>query len=144
MHATLKNFRQAPRKVRSVTDMVKGKTVDVALTELDFVSKKAADPVKKLIQSALANARQKGETAPESELVIHSITVNKGITFVRYMPRARGRASLINKESSHVFVELAPKVAKAQKVAADDSAKTEKPSSVKASSKKNDSEPTTA
>lgn len=143
MHASLKNYRQAPRKVRAVTDLVKGKTVAAALVELDFVSKKAALPIKKLIQSAFANARQKGESASESELVIKTITSNKGTSFVRYMPRARGRASLITKESSHVYVELAPKEVKAKKTSAGEST-TATRSKTKAPSKKKVAQPATA
>jgi large subunit ribosomal protein L22 len=112
MYAKLKNYRQAPRKVRSVTDLVKGKTVEAALTELTFVPKKASLPIKKLIASAFANANQKGAGIAPSALVVKEITVNKGMTFRRFMPRARGRASAINKESSHVEVTLAPKAEK--------------------------------
>lgn len=106
MQATLKRYRQAPRKVRLVSDMVKGKRVSQALTELEFLTKKASDPLAKLIQSAVANARQKDESASADNLIVENITVDKGITFKRYKPRARGRATAIHKETSHVTVTL--------------------------------------
>ena len=127
MYAALKNHRQAPRKVRLVTDMVKGKTVSEALSQLSFLPKKAAEPVSKLIKSAFANARQKNDALKEENALIKNITVDKGMTFVRFMPRARGRATPINKESSHVKVTLVeveakaeakPKAAKAKKAEA--------------------------
>ena len=86
--------------------MVKGKRVSQALTELEFLTKKASDPLAKLIQSAVANARQKDESASADNLIVENITVDKGITFKRYKPRARGRATAIHKETSHVTVTL--------------------------------------
>lgn len=107
MKAFLKNHRQAPRKVRLIADSVRGKRVSVAATELSFMPHKAAEPLKKLILSAFANVRQKDESAKEEDFVISHISVDKGFTFVRYMPRAFGRATPINRESSHIRVELA-------------------------------------
>jgi len=101
MKAILSNYRQAPRKVRLVADLVRGKRVDVALVELSKLPKRAAEPVQKLIESALSNAGGSAE-----DLVIKEITVDKGVTFVRYMPRARGRATPINKHSSHIKLTL--------------------------------------
>ncbi len=103
MKAFLKNYRQAPRKVRLVADSVRGKQVSVALTELSFMSQKAAPVIKNLIASALANA---APASPEG-LFIERITVDKGTTYTRFRPRAFGRAAPINRESSHVRVELA-------------------------------------
>lgn len=106
MKASLKNYRQAPRKVRLVTDSVKGKSVRKALDELRFMPQKAAAPVAKLVASAFANARQGNPTLSEGEVTVENITVDKGITFFRFRARARGRASKIGKESSHVHVTL--------------------------------------
>jgi len=106
MKASLKNYRQAPRKVRLVIDVVRGKTVDEALTLLTHMPQKAALPIKKLIASAAANARQKDTSRTDESLVVSTITADKGLTFTRYMPRAFGRAAPINRESSHVKVEL--------------------------------------
>ena len=105
MKATLKNYRQSPRKVRLVADAVKGKSLSEALALLTFTVKRASDPLAKLIASAAANAEKQGEN-PES-LFIQSITVNGGVTLKRSMPRARGSASPIRKRSSHVTVALA-------------------------------------
>lgn len=104
MRATLSNYSQSPRKTRLVTDLVKGKRVAEALVVLKFLEKRAADPVAKLIRSALANAEKQGESG--KNLYIKSIAVNKGLVRVKFMPRAFGRASPIKRRMSHVTVEL--------------------------------------
>lgn len=106
MKASLTNHRQAPRKMRVVAHSLKGKRVSDVLANLSFMPKKAAQPLQKLIASAVANARQMDSNVSEDSLFIKSITVDKGITYNRYMPRAFGRASAIRKESSHVLVTL--------------------------------------
>ncbi len=103
-HATLESYSQPPRKVRLVTDLVRGKKVSEALAALTFLPKRAADPVKKLIESAVANARQEGQN-PE-ELTIRSITVESAGMLTRFMPRAFGRASIIRRRKSRVRVQL--------------------------------------
>lgn len=105
MKAYLKNYRQAPRKVRLVADSVRGVNVASAIANLKFMNKKAAGPIKKLLESAVANT---GNVDAEN-LVVKSINVDKGFTFKRYRARARGRAAPIRKETSHVRVELAKK-----------------------------------
>lgn len=107
MKAILKNYRQSPRKVRLVADVIRGKKVNDALNALRFVEKRAADPVAKVIRSAVANAVQAG-SSPESLKIIH-VSVDKGTTLKRFMPRARGSASRINKRSSHITVTLGNK-----------------------------------
>lgn len=104
MKAELSNHNQSPRKVRLVTELVKGKTVGEALKALTFLPKRAALPVKKLIESAIANARQKGEN-PET-LKVKNITVDSAGMMVRYMPRAMGRATPIRRKKSKVVVTL--------------------------------------
>lgn len=104
MKATLKNYRQSPRKVRLVADAVKGKSLAEALTLLQFKVKRAADPLHKLIKSAAANAEQQGESL--DTLIVKNVTVNEGVTLHRIMPRAQGRATPIRKRSSHVTVTL--------------------------------------
>lgn len=101
--AKLKNYRQSPRKVRLVADLVRGKRVAQALAELSMLPKRASEPMQKLIKSAMANA---GEGA--SELVISKIEVNGGIVFKRFMPRARGKASPIRKKTSIVTLTVTP------------------------------------
>ena len=104
MKATLKNYRQSPRKVRLIADLVRGKRVPEAIAALQFVDKRAAGPVAKLIKSAMANAKEQGKDP--AQLRISSIRVDKGIVLKRFMPRARGAASRINKRNSHIHVEL--------------------------------------
>lgn len=105
MKAFLKNYRQSPRKVRLIADVVRGKKVADALTALRFIDKRAAGPFAKVIQSAVANATSTGKD--EANLFIKTVTVDKGVTAKRFMPRARGSASRINKRNSHIRVELA-------------------------------------
>jgi len=108
MRAFLKNNRQAPRKVRLIARSIVGKNVAVAVSELSFMPHKAAQTLKKIILSAVANAKQKNDAIKEEDLIVKNIQVDKGTTYVRYMPRAFGRATPINRENSHIRVELAP------------------------------------
>jgi large subunit ribosomal protein L22 len=107
MKAILKNYRQSPRKVRLVADVVRGKKVNDAIAALQFVDKRAALPFEKVIRSAAANATQAG--ANVAHLIVKHVSVDKGVTQKRFMPRARGSASRINKRSSHITVELGTK-----------------------------------
>lgn len=104
MKAVLKNYRQSPRKVRLLADLVRGKKVTDALTTLQFLDKRAAGPFAKVIESAAANAKQAGR--PLDSLKVKKVTVDQAATIKRFMPRARGSASRINKRSSHITVEL--------------------------------------
>ncbi len=107
MKAILKNYRQSPRKVRLVADVIRGKKVTDALAMLKFVDKRASGPFAKVVASALANAVAAGKS-PE-RLIVKKVAVDKGTTLKRFMPRARGSASRINKRSSHISVELGEK-----------------------------------
>ena len=104
MKASLKNYRQTPRKTRLVTEMVKGKSVPEALTALKFFNRRAARPIAKLIASAAANAEKQGENS--GQLFIQNITVQKGVVLKRAMPRAFGRSAPIRHRLSHVEVVL--------------------------------------
>jgi len=108
MKAFLKNYRQSPRKVRLVAELIKSKRVAEAILILDTLPKRASEPVKKLLASAISNAKQAG--IKEDDLFIENVTVNKGIVLKRSMPRARGSASRINKRTSHVMLTLIEKV----------------------------------
>ena len=108
MKATLTNYRQSPRKVRLVATAMKGKSVLAAEMELRFMVKRAALPLEKLLASAVANAVN-GSGLSKENLFIKEFTVDKGIVLKRSMPRAFGRASGINKRSSHVTIVLAEK-----------------------------------
>lgn len=107
MKAILKNYRQSPRKVRLIADLVRGKKAADAITTLKFVDKRASGPFAKVIASAVANAKSQGKS--EDKLFIKSVAVNKGTVLKRSMPRARGSASRINKRNSHISVELGEK-----------------------------------
>ncbi len=107
MKAILKNYRQSPRKVRLIADVVRGKKVTEAIATLKFVDKRASGPFAKLIESALANAVQAGKQP--ANLFIKKVSVDKGMTIKRFMPRARGSASRINKRNSNISVELGEK-----------------------------------
>ncbi len=102
--AFLKNYRQSPRKVRLVADVVRGKKIKEAQTVLDFMPKRAALPIKKLLDSAIANAKINGESL--ETLVVKEISVQKGIVAHRWMPKWRGMAHAIKKRSSHVKIVL--------------------------------------
>lgn len=107
MKAFLKNYRQSPRKVRLIADLVRGKKVTDALATLKFVDKRASGPFAKVIESAVANAKDQGKNI--ENLFIKSVAVDKGTVMKRFMPRARGSASRINKRNSHISVELGEK-----------------------------------
>lgn len=107
MKAFLKNYRQSPRKVRLVADLLKGKRVVDAFVHLHAMPKRASGPIEELLKSAVANAKQAGVS--EDNLYVANVTVNKGIVMKRSMPRARGSASRINKRTSHVALTLIEK-----------------------------------
>lgn len=108
MKAFLKNYRQSPRKVRLVADLIKGKIVKEALAELDFLAKRAGFPIKKLLLSAVANAKQMGMEA--ENLFVKELRVDKGITMKRMMPAAMGSGHKINKRTSHINLLLEEKM----------------------------------
>ncbi len=110
MKAFLKNYRQSPRKVRLVAGLIKGKSVSEAIAELDFLAKRAGLPIKKLLLSAVANAKQMGIEA--ENLFIKELRVDKGIVMKRMMPAAMGSGHRINKRTSHLNLLLAEKIVK--------------------------------
>jgi large subunit ribosomal protein L22 len=107
MKAILKNYRQSPRKVRLLADLVRGKKVNEALATLRLLDKRAAGPFAKVVESALANAKTAGVAI--DSLIVKRVSVDKGTVLKRFMPRARGSASRINKRNSHISVELGTK-----------------------------------
>jgi len=113
MKAFLKNYRQSPRKVRIVANLVKGKHVNEALVELDFLAKRAGFPIKKLLLSAIANATNMGIS--KDNLIIKELRVDKGIVMKRMMPAAMGTGHRINKRTSHITLLLAEKVVAVKK-----------------------------
>ena len=107
MKEYLKNYRQAPRKVRLVAGLIKRKNVTEAIAELDFLAKRAGGPLKKLLLSAVANAKQVG--IEKENLMIQDLRVDKGVTMKRMMPAAMGSGHRINKRTSNVTLVLAEK-----------------------------------
>jgi large subunit ribosomal protein L22 len=102
--AKLRRLRIAPRKVRLVVDLIRGKSVEEAQTILNFTVKKAVLPVSKLLKSAVANA--KVQKLDENNLYISKITVDEGQKLKRWMPRARGQAYEIQKKTVHITLIL--------------------------------------
>ncbi len=111
MKAFVKNYRQSPRKVRLLADLVRGKQVTKAVTLLQFADKRATTAFLKILRSAVANAKAQGKEEPT--LFIETVTVDKGQTTKRFMPRARGSASPIRKHASHIAIILGEKAVKA-------------------------------
>ena len=105
MRAFLKNYRQSPRKVRLVARLIKGKSVDLAETELGFLTKRASIILIKLLRSAISNAKN-NSGIDKTKLLVKELRVDKGVTLKRFRPRAFGRASSINKRSSHITLIL--------------------------------------
>ena len=104
--ARLKGARISAQKARLVADQVRGMPVEEALSLLEFSNKKAAHIVKKILDSAIANA-ENNEGADVDELKVSSIYVDEGMTMKRLRPRAKGRADRILKRSCHITVKVA-------------------------------------
>jgi large subunit ribosomal protein L22 len=99
--AILRYLRIAPRKVRAVAKIIRGRKVDQALAILDFTNRAAAGPLAKMLRAVVANAAA-SEDIDVDALVVKEIRVDQGPTLKRYMPRAMGRATLVQKKTSHV------------------------------------------
>ncbi len=105
MKAKLRYLRIAPRKVRLVADMIRGKHVEEALNILQFTEKSSSQPLAKLLKSAVANADQM-EGVNIDRLFIKTLMVDGGPMMKRFMPRAMGRATPVRKRTSHVTLHL--------------------------------------
>ena len=103
--AKLRHLRMSPRKVRLVVDLIRGLEVEPALNQLKFMQNKAAHPLTKLLNSALANAEHNHELKKDN-LYIKEIRVDEGPSLKRWRPRAFGRASGIQKRTSHISLIL--------------------------------------
>jgi large subunit ribosomal protein L22 len=108
--AILKFVRVSARKARLVADLVRGHDVPQAIELLTFTQKKSAPIIKKLVESAVANAEQASARTDEpvdvDNLYVKSILVDAGPTLRRYRPRAQGRATKVLKKTSHITVVL--------------------------------------
>ena len=114
--ARVRHIRVTPQKARRVVALIKGKQAQEALAILKFAPQSASEPIYKLVESAVANARVKadrdGEYLDEQDLYVRNAYVDEGTTLKRFQPRAQGRAFQIKKRTSHITVELAtPEVA---------------------------------
>jgi large subunit ribosomal protein L22 len=118
-HATQRSARQSPYKMRLVIDEIRGKNVNVALAYLAFSKKHAAKQIEKTLRSAVANAehaaRENNTSVDVDALYISRAVVNEGPKLKRFMPAAMGRATPVQKRTSHIEIEIAEKGAKAVK-----------------------------
>ncbi len=105
--AKARYVRIAPRKARLIADQVRGMHIEQARALLEFSPRGAAHPIQKLINSAAANAENNHDLIGD-EMRVSSITVDEGPTLRRFRPRAMGRATPINKRTSHIAVALTP------------------------------------
>lgn len=109
--AVLRFARVSPRKARLVADLVRGRDVSEAIEVLTFTHKKSAPIIRKLVESAVANAEQAAERDAVDldidDLFVRTIHVDQGPTLRRFRPRAQGRATRILKKTSHITIELA-------------------------------------
>jgi len=103
--AYLKGTRLSPQKAGLEADMIRGKNVDEAMSFLEFSKKKASMIIRKLLESAIANA-ENNNNADIDKLLIKSIIVNQGMRLKRIKPRARGRADRITKPTCHIEIIL--------------------------------------
>jgi ribosomal protein L22 len=108
VRAQAKYVRSSPRKARLVIDVIRGKSVEEARAILVHTPRAAAEPVLKVLESAIANAEHNHELLPE-ELRIHQVMVDEGPTIKRFRPRALGRATKIRKRTSHITINLTNK-----------------------------------
>ena len=110
VRARLVNYRVSPRKARLLADQIRGKGVEEALTLLDLSPRRFARPLAKLVRSALANAEDKNNRDKSGidvdNLIVGRITVDQGPSMWRIRARAQGRASWIQKRTSHIEVVL--------------------------------------
>jgi large subunit ribosomal protein L22 len=106
--ASARHVRVSPQKARRVVDLIRGKAATDAITTLRFAPQAASEPVQKVLESAIANARVKADRESvafdERNLVITAAFVDEGPTMKRFRPRAQGRAGRINKRTSHITV----------------------------------------
>jgi large subunit ribosomal protein L22 len=118
-YAVARHVRVTPMKARRVVDLIRGKSATEAVSTLMFAPQAASDPVRKVLQSAMANARVKADQVSaafdERALVVSAAFVDEGPTMKRFRPRAQGRASRINKRTSHITVVVSqPEIAAAR------------------------------
>jgi len=104
--AKINQYRMSPRKVRLVADLMRGKNVNAALSQLAFSTKKTAPDLVRMLKSAISNAKNNFKIKNTDNLYIKKITVDEGKALRRYMPKARGKADVIKRRASHVVITL--------------------------------------
>ncbi len=104
-NASLRMLRVAPRKARLVADLIRGKNVAEAEAILRYTNRRTAQPLLKLLQSAKANAVNNHDMFEDS-LYVAAVSVDEGPIFKRWLPRARGRADMLRKRTSHIRITL--------------------------------------
>lgn len=132
--ASAKGVRIAPRKVGEVVSLVRGRTVEDAITILDHTPRRSATAVKKLIESARANADNNHNYRPET-LTIESITVTPGPRLKRYRPASHGRALPFQRKTSHIFVSVNGEIRAPKAPASTVKSSVDKPKTVKKEAK---------
>ncbi|MEJ7773526.1 MAG: 50S ribosomal protein L22 [Nocardioidaceae bacterium] len=109
--AQARHVRVTPQKARRVVDLIRGRQAQDAVSVLLFAPQAASEPVRKVVESAIANARVKADRASEAfderDLVVHAAYVDEGATMKRFRPRAQGRAFRVRKRTSHITVVVA-------------------------------------
>ncbi|MDE2409793.1 MAG: 50S ribosomal protein L22 [Actinomycetales bacterium] len=109
--ARVRHIRVTPMKARRVVNLIRGKQATEALAILKFAPQAASEPVYKLVQAAMANAKVKADASNtlfnEDDLFVSKAYVDEGTTLKRFMPRAQGRAFQILKRTSHITVVVA-------------------------------------
>ncbi|MEI7741049.1 MAG: 50S ribosomal protein L22 [bacterium] len=107
--AILRNYRKSARKVKPIIDLIRGRSVLDAETQLTFVKQESAPVVLKLLKSAVANAVNNNKLDP-ANLFVKAVMANQGPTIKRFDPRAQGRAFMLRKRTSHLEIVLGEKV----------------------------------
>lgn len=109
--AKVRHIRITPQKARRVVNEIRGKQATEAMAYLKFAPQAASEPIFKLVQAAIANARVKADASntpfDEDDLIVSAAFVDEGTTLKRFMPRAQGRAARILKRTSHITVVVA-------------------------------------
>ncbi|OHA89047.1 MAG: 50S ribosomal protein L22 [Candidatus Zambryskibacteria bacterium RIFCSPHIGHO2_01_FULL_43_27] len=123
--AQLNDYRHSPRKVRVVANLVKGRHAEDAIAELQFLGKRAADPISKLIRSAMASA--KNSNLDERAMVVKEMRVDGGAIMYRRRSASRGRAPIIRKRTSHILLVLQEEKSQAPKSKSQKDSKPKKP-----------------
>ncbi len=104
VRAEMRGLRMSARKIRVVADLIRGLPVDEAATALALQRRRAAEPLRKVLDSAVANADQRNLDI--DRLIISDVQIDKGAIQRRYMPRAHGRATRIRKQTAHISMQL--------------------------------------